>query len=85
MGDIDLKMIYATENSNKFQKKPGLEGKKINWGCGNTWAYKVNTYTQTRTKGFLFKLKINMVHHQVLGSKVFSNQELTNTNMQGSK
>jgi hypothetical protein len=24
MGDIDLKMISAPENSNKFQKKPGF-------------------------------------------------------------
>jgi hypothetical protein len=24
VGDIDSKVIYATENSNKFQKKPGF-------------------------------------------------------------
>jgi hypothetical protein len=24
MGDIDLKMVSAPENSNKFQKKPGF-------------------------------------------------------------
>jgi hypothetical protein len=36
-GDIDFKVICATENSNKFQKTKVLEG-KISRGCDNTWA-----------------------------------------------
>ncbi len=36
MRDIDLKMISAAENSNKFQKNQVLEG-KFSWGCDNTW------------------------------------------------
>ncbi len=36
-GDIDFKVIFAAENSNKFQKTRFLEG-KISWGCGNTRA-----------------------------------------------
>ncbi len=36
MGDIDLKLISATENANKFQKNQVLEG-KISWERGNTW------------------------------------------------
>jgi hypothetical protein len=37
VGDIDLKMISAAENSNKFQKTQVLEG-KISWERGNNWA-----------------------------------------------
>jgi hypothetical protein len=36
VGDIDLKVISAVENSNKFQK-PGF-GRKNQLGCGNTGA-----------------------------------------------
>ncbi len=37
-GDIDLKMISASENSNKFQKNQVLKGKISRGGHGNTWA-----------------------------------------------
>jgi hypothetical protein len=37
VGDIDLKVISAPENSNKFQK-PGFGRKKSVEGRGNTWA-----------------------------------------------
>jgi hypothetical protein len=37
VGDIDFKVISIVKNSNRFQKKAGLEG-KISWGHGNTWA-----------------------------------------------
>ncbi len=36
VGDSDLKVISAAENSNKFPKNQVLEG-KISWGRGNTW------------------------------------------------
>ncbi len=36
MGDIDLKVISVTENSNKFQKTKVLKG-KFSWECGNIW------------------------------------------------
>ncbi len=36
MRDIDFYVIFAAENSNKFQKNQVLEG-KTSWGCGNTW------------------------------------------------
>jgi hypothetical protein len=38
VGDIDFKVIFATENSNKFQKPKFLEG-KISWGHDNTTAH----------------------------------------------
>ncbi len=37
MGDIDLKVISAAENSNKFQKTRFWK-EKISSGRGNTWA-----------------------------------------------
>jgi hypothetical protein len=59
VGDIDLKVISAAENSNKFRKTKVLQG-KISWERGNTWrltiqfkhdflsylaVQKINTYT----------------------------------------
>jgi len=50
VGDIDLKVISAAENSNKFPKNQVLEG-KISWGRGNTWANDTG-----RTSGLLHLL-----------------------------